>query len=121
MIDEIALIEKDISQDHQQRRDLATEATDKLKQYNKLYYDKRHKVPSKYRVGDYVLVRDLQPKPGESRKIKPKYRGQYVIAKTLDKNRYVVTDIPGFNITAKPYNTILSTDKLKYWIKPTVV
>jgi len=35
----------------------------------------------------------------------------------LKKNRFVVTDVPGYNITSKPYNTILSADKIKPWIR----
>jgi len=62
-------------------------------------------------------VRDTRIKPRESSKLKPKYKGPYVIHKCLGNNRYVVTDIPGFNITSHPYNTILSADKLKPWIR----
>ncbi|XP_026829817.1 uncharacterized protein LOC113563025 [Ooceraea biroi] len=61
---------------------------------------------------------DTQSRPGENRKLKPNYKGPYVIAKALDKNRYVVKDIPGFNVTAKPYNSILSPDRIKPWIRP---
>ncbi|XP_067215683.1 protein FAM200A-like [Linepithema humile] len=99
-------------------RDVAIQANDKLRQYNKLYYDKHHKKPTVYHEGDYVLVRDAQKKVGQNNKLKPNYKGPYVIAKCLDKNRYVVKDISGFNITQRPYNTILSPDKFKPWIKP---
>lgn len=71
-----------------------------------------------YKAGEYVLVRDLQVKAGESRKLKSNYKGPYVVAKVLGNNRYVVKDIPGFNITSRAYNTILSSDKLKPWVKP---
>lgn len=47
-----------------------------------------------------------------------KYKDPYQVSKVLNKNRYVITDIPGFNVTSKPYNSILSSDKLKRWIKP---
>lgn len=116
-VNEIAELDEDIMHVRKNLRDSAIEASDKLKKYNKIYYDKRHKKPTRYKVGDYVLVRDAQLKPGESKKIRPKYRGPYLIAKTLGNNRYVVTDIPGYNITAKPYNSILSPDKLKHWVK----
>lgn len=49
--------------------------------------------------------------------LKPNYKGPYVIDKVLNNNRYVVKDIPGFNITTRPCNAILSPDKLKPWIK----
>jgi len=51
-----------------------------------------------------VLIRDTTLKPNENKKLKPNYKGPYIIAKALNKNRYVVKDIPGFNITSKPYN-----------------
>lgn len=120
LINEIAKLDINITQNRNNLRDLVTEATDKIKAYNKIYYDKRHCRPMKYKEGDYVLIRDLQGKPGESRKLKPSYKGPYTIAKVLNKNRYVVTDITGFNITSKPYNSILSCDKIKPWVRPVV-
>jgi len=54
-----------------------------------------------YIEGDYVLVRNLQYKPGENAKLKPKCKDPYVIYKSLGNNRYVVHDIPGFNITSR--------------------
>ncbi|CAL1686650.1 unnamed protein product [Lasius platythorax] len=99
---------------------LASETVDKIKAYNKEYYDKHHKKPTKYNSGDYVMIRDTSVKPGENKKFKPSYKGPYMVAKVLDKNRYVIQDIPGFNISSKPYNSILSPDRLKLWIKPVV-
>jgi len=75
-------------------------------------------IPSVYNEGDYVVIRDTRAKPGENPKIKPKYKGPYLVAKTLGNNRYVIRDIPGFNVSSRPYNSVLSSDKLKYWIKP---
>jgi len=48
-------------------------------------------------VRTYVLVRDTRIKPGENAKLKAKYKGPYVISKSLGNNRYVVRDIPGYN------------------------
>ncbi|KYM96589.1 hypothetical protein ALC62_12748 [Cyphomyrmex costatus] len=109
-----------------QKRDIAYQATDNLRNYNKSYYDKHHKTPSVYKPGDYVLVRDTSNKPEEERKFKTSYKGPYLggnstallVAKALNKNRYVIQDIPGFNVTQKPYNSILSPDRLTFWIKP---
>lgn len=104
----------------QTSRSIALEAVDKIKNYNKIYYDKRHSKPTRYKIGDYVLIRDTLLKSGENRKFKPKYKGPYLIAKVLNKNRYVVTDIPGFNLSSRPYNSILSSDRIKPFIKPVV-
>ncbi|KYN08000.1 Pro-Pol polyprotein [Cyphomyrmex costatus] len=99
-------------------RQVAIDTTNQLKQYNKVYYDRRHKTPTKYKLGDYVSIRDHGAKSSGHKKFKPLYHGPYMISKILDKNRYVVTDIPGFNLTSKPYNSVLSPHRLKYWIKP---
>lgn len=63
------------------------------------------------------MIKDSALKHGEERKFKARYKGPYRIAKVLKKNRYVVSDVPDFNITQKPYNFILSTDRIKPWIK----
>ncbi|CAL1683817.1 unnamed protein product [Lasius platythorax] len=111
-------IENNIGEQRDSIRNIAQQANNKLREYNRSYYDKRHKKPTEYKTGDLVLVRDLQAKTGVSQKLKPNYKEPYQGAKVLNKNRCVITDIPGFNITQKPCNTILFSDKLKPWIKP---
>lgn len=63
LIDELTRIEKDLDK-KENLRDAAIEATDKLKYYNKAYYDKKHKSPTKYQKGDYVLYQRLTAKTG---------------------------------------------------------
>lgn len=58
------------------------------------------------------MIRDTAVKPGENKKFKPDYKGPYLVAKTLNKNRYVIQDNAGFNIS-RPYNLILSPDRMK--------
>ncbi|XP_011694049.1 PREDICTED: uncharacterized protein LOC105453626 [Wasmannia auropunctata] len=70
-----------------------------------------------FKAGDFVLVKVLQHKPGSNQKLVPKYKGPYLVKAVLKKNRFVITDIPGFNIKQKPLNTIMSANKLKPWIK----
>jgi len=69
---------------------------------NKKYKDKLSKIPSVYREGDYILARTLRVKLGESSKLKPQYKGPYLVKKNLSNNRYVITDIPGFNVEPGP-------------------
>lgn len=96
----------------------ATEAMEKIRTYNKQYYDKHHKTPTGYNTGDYVMIRDSAVKPGEGKKLKSSYKGPYMVKKVLDHNRYIIQDIPGHNRTAKPYESILSPDRIKPWVKP---
>lgn len=112
-LNNIAKADLDIQEDRELARKLAVETTEKIKEYNNAYYDKRHKKPCQYHPGDYVLIRDYVIKPGEDKKLKPVYKGPYMISKILNKNRYVVQDIPGFNHTTRPYNSVLSTDVRK--------
>lgn len=73
-----------------------------------------------YNEGDYVLMKDTCAKSGISLKLKPNYKGPYVVKKTLGNNRYVIVDIPGFNLTSHSMKSILLSDRLKYWIKPVI-
>lgn len=98
-------------------RDTAHQATDLIKHYNKQYKDARTKKPSIYYEDDLVLIRDTRNTPGVNQKLKANYKRPYTIKKCLGNNRYVVTDIPGYNVTARPLNTVLSADRIKYWIK----
>jgi len=58
------------------------------------------------------MVRITQNKPGLNKKLIPKYKGLYQIKTILKKNRFVIVNIPGYPLTSKSHNTILSPDKL---------
>jgi len=120
-LNKLANIDLHYEIERDKNRKLALEATEKIRNYNKIYYDKKHKKPSKYNPGDFVWIRNTVVKSGEDRKLKPAYKGPYLVAKVLNNNRYVVQDIPGFNVLSRPYNSILSTDRMKLWIKPSDV
>ena len=49
------------------------------------------------------MIRDFDNAPGLSRKLIPKIEGPYVIKSILQNDRYCVSDIEGFQNTAKPY------------------
>lgn len=110
-------IDADLETEKREAREKAVKTIELVRNYNKKYRDSRSKKPSIYKEGEYVLIRDTRVNPGENAKLKPKYKGPYEIAKCLGNNRYVIRDIPGFNITAKLYNSILSSDKIKPWLK----
>ncbi|KYN22637.1 hypothetical protein ALC57_04961 [Trachymyrmex cornetzi] len=118
LVNDLARIDVDLETERNTIRDTAHEVTEKLRKYNKKYRDARHKPATKYKVDDLVMIRNLHAKPGQSTKFDVPYKGPYQVTKVLDFDRYVVTDIPGFNLSAKPYKAILSPDKLKPWIRP---
>jgi len=120
LIDRLTEVDTDIEKERIELRDSAMIINRSVQEYNKKQYDKKHKKPMLYKEGDLVLVRILQYKPGINQKLLPKYKGPYQIKAVLKKNRFVVTDIPGYNLTSmtyEPMNTILSSDKLKPWIR----
>lgn len=81
----------------------------------KARFDASHRAPKKYEQGDLVLIENIAPATGESRKLEPRYRGPYVVQKVLDKDRYLVGDIDGAQRTQKPFLSVFTTDKLKSW------
>lgn len=110
-------IDSDLEKIREVSRGIADKANELIRQYNKNYRDKNCKTPTKYKEGDYILIRNTVTKPGESAKLKPKYKGPYMIARVLENNCYVVKDIPGFNHGQKTLNTVMSPDRIKPWIK----
>jgi len=115
-IENLTVVDEDIEQERKELRDAAGIVNKAVQEYNKLQYDKRHRKPRRYEEGDLVYVKMLQYKPGTNQKLAAKFKGPYRIKKVLKKNRFVVTDVPGYNLTQKPLNTILSSDKIKPWI-----
>jgi len=110
-------IDADLEAIRDTARDQAYTATEAVRNYNKIYTDDRFRKPSQYNEGEYVLIRNTRAASGESAKLKPQYKGPYMITKTLGNNRYVIQDIPGFNLTQRPLNTVLSSDQIKRWIR----
>jgi len=75
-----------------------------------------HKKSIKYKVGDYIIIKDSDAKIGDNKKLRFTYKGPYRIEKVLDNDRYIVQDIPGCQLTQKPYYGILTPDRIKPWI-----
>lgn len=117
-VNSLAQVDTNFDTDRNSNRDITIEATEKLRKYNKQYYDIKHAKPTKYKTGEYVMIRDLQNKSGQNSKFKSNYKGPYLVSKILNNNRYVITDISGFNVSTRLYNAILSSDKIKPWVKP---
>lgn len=65
LIDRFGRIDKELTCERDKNREIAIAATERLKEYNKLYYDRWHTKPTQYNKGDYVMIRDLQNKPSK--------------------------------------------------------
>ncbi|KYN03842.1 hypothetical protein ALC62_05356 [Cyphomyrmex costatus] len=70
---------------------VAAETSQKIREYNKQYYDAKHVTPTDYKAG--VLIRNLHAASEQSEKLNSPFKGPYQISKVLDHNRYIVTDI----------------------------
>lgn len=90
-------------------------AADDEKQRWKVRYDKRHRTPTKYDENDLVLIENLPPATGESRKLEPRYKGPYVVKRVLDRDRYVVADLDDIQRNQRPFESIYASDKMKPW------
>ena len=80
-------------------------------------FNKKHKQPNKYHVGDLVLIRQTPVITGQSKKIQRRFRGPYQIRAELGNDRYVVVDTYNTQITQKPYEGVQSADRLKPWCR----
>lgn len=61
------------------------------------------------------MIRNVDSTPGINKKFIPKYKGPYVIKKKLDFDRYIVTDIEGFQLSQIPYTGTISLDQLRHF------
>lgn len=89
----------------------AGEKIERVDKYNKNYADKKRKEPYLYSEGDYVMVKNFDSTKGISPKLRPKFKGPYVITRALRNNRFVLADIPGFQVTQKKIRGRLGTSK----------
>jgi len=86
----------------QQQASIAIEASQKE---NERTYNKKRKT-NLYKEGEYVMIRNIDNTPGVNKKFIPKYKRSYVIKKILDHDRYIITDIEGFQLSQTPYQEL---------------
>lgn len=84
---------------------------------NEAQYVKRSFLPHKYKVGDFIVIRNVDTTIGTSKKLIPKYRGPYVVHKILEHDRYVVKDIENCQLTQIPYNAVLEAARMRPWVQ----
>ena len=89
----------------------------KTQEANKIQYDAKHKEATRYKENDYVMITNTDVTVGCNKKLIPKFRGPYVVKKVLDRDRYVVSDIEGCQVTQRPYEGIVGPDRMKKWVK----
>lgn len=90
-----------------------TEALRKNREKELRKITQREKKPERFQKGDLVLIKWEAPASGQSRKLEPKYKGPYQIARELRYDRYVVTDVEGEQLGQRPFSGIIGFDRLK--------
>lgn len=76
-------------------------------------FNKVRRKPPNFTVGQLVLVRFEAPATGESRKLRPRFKGPYVIKKVLKNDRYVIGDIDGERQSSRDFEGVFPVDSLK--------
>ncbi|CAD7078596.1 unnamed protein product [Hermetia illucens] len=97
------------------QRERATKAIEAEQAKWKQRFDRQRKKPSQYQEGDLVVITNVAPSTGFSRKLEPRYRGPYVISKVLRFDRYVVEDIEGLQRRQRRFNSVFRAEHLKPW------
>lgn len=111
------LVEMDEEKSLEEIREEAEHNILKNQSYNKKYYDKKHKKPTLYKKGDFVMIKNTDVSGGVNKKLIPKFKGPYIIYKVLPNDRFIVKDIEGFQHTQMPYEGVMSSDNMRHWIR----
>lgn len=98
-------------------RERAAERITRCQQDNERRYNLRHRVATLYKVGDRVMIRNVDTTPGVNKKLVPKFKGPYEVKKVLTQDRYVIGDVDGFQLTQMPFTSVVGPDQMKFWIQ----
>ena len=102
---------------HFELRQEAPKKQEAMHDYNKKYYDKRRRAGTEYEVGDYVVIRNFDSSTGVSRKLIPKFRGPYRVAKVLRNDRYLLEDVEGYQQSRNPYKGVWAVGNIRPWFR----
>lgn len=57
----------------------------------------------------------LHQSTGEFRKLEPRFRGLYVVAKVIGKDTYLLEDIKGMQVSQNKFTSVYTAWKMKGW------
>lgn len=100
-----------------ENREYALSQIEKAQVSQKKRFDKARKAPTKYNVGDLVLVQRDAAASGQSRKLMPRYKGPYMVDVVLANDRYLLIDVPGAQRTQRSFRSVFAADKMKSWCR----
>lgn len=109
---EYVLESEECKVDTWERRLKAAQKMEETREYNDQYRNRKRKAAHEYEEGDLVVVRNFESVGG---KLVPHYRGPYRVARKLRRDRYVVEDVEGCQISQRPYTGTWEAAKMKPW------
>lgn len=118
--DELKLLlefQSDVDRNLVSGREVASENIEKIQAENEKMYNQKRKPATKYVVGDYVMIKNVDTTPGVNKKLIPKFRGPYEVQRVLDNDRYVVVDVENFQVTQRPYNSVVAPDQMRHYVR----
>lgn len=98
-------------------RETASDRILKTQKNSVSQYNSSRKEPVKYNTNDYVMIKNFDVTPGVNKKLIPKFKGPYTVRKVLDKDRYIVADIDGNQITQRPFEGVVGPDQMRKWVR----
>lgn len=69
---------------------------------------------TRYQEGDLVSIRSVK-QVGIRGKLQPKFKGPYIIKKVLDRNRYVVSDLDGYQVSNRRFEGIFDPMNMRLY------
>lgn len=111
------LLNGDVEPTLEERRQNAKRRIDEVQKYNKEYYDKGVVKEKIFCENDLVMLKG-RAVVGQKSKLYGKFKGPYQVVKVLEKERYLVADIPGKQVGRKPYEAIVDTTRMKKYSIP---
>jgi len=110
------LLNPNVNRDLEELRNNAHKKIEKSQLQNEKRYNLRRKAAREYKIGDYVEIRNVETTSGVNKKLLPKFKGPYIVKKVLDHDRYVITDVEGFQLTQRPYTGIVAPDQMRPYL-----
>ena len=96
-------------------RDKAYKNIISAQEYNKKMHDSHCRTKTTYEENELVMIRTV-PIAGTKPKLEPKFKGPYRIKKVLSNNRYVIEDVPGFQISGIRFEGVFDPLNMRKFI-----
>lgn len=123
ILDELTeyLEERNVGNERAQLDEIRAGADERIRKKQQNDEEKRRRIckgTKTFKVGENVVMRNVDTVIGSNKKLIPKFRGPYVIDRALGNDRYVIKDISGCQLTQLPYDGVVEANKIRRWVTP---